>query len=183
VSISWTCPECGLDYDTISPHDASGAMRMLPRRYRSVLTTHFLPGEDIEALIRQRPAEGVWSALEYTAHAAQVIDMAAPAIRQIALEDNPLLFSFDAEVQAEEQDYNSWTLLQAVGEMESACADLSMAIEYCDSTGWNRIGTFSYGEREAIDVARNAVHEGAHHLRDVKLGLSKLLGREVDEPK
>jgi hypothetical protein len=58
---------------------------------------------------------------------------------------------------------------------------MSLAIEYVPSDEWNRVGTFDYGEREAIDVARNAVHEGSHHLRDIKRGLSQILGREVEE--
>ncbi|MGH9225948.1 MAG: DinB family protein [Acidimicrobiales bacterium] len=178
--MSWVCKECGLDYEEITPHVASGAVRTFPRRYRSVLT-HFKPGEDLEEVIRTRPAAGVWSALEYTAHVAQTLDLMAPAIRQIALEDNPPLFSFDPDVQAEEQDYNDWTLLQALSELESACADLSMAIEYCASSDWGRKGTFSYGEREAIDVARNAVHEGNHHLMDIKRGLSSILDRDIGE--
>ncbi len=180
MTISWKCPECGLDYDTISPRDASGAVRSFPRRYRSLLT-HFEPGEDLEAVIRQRPAEGVWSALEYTAHVAQTLDLMAPTIRQIVNEDNPHLFAWDPDEQAEEQSYNNWSLLEAVGELESGCADLSMAIEYTPATDWNRKGTFDYGEREAIDIARNAVHEGSHHLRDIKRGLSQILGRDVEE--
>ena len=31
------------------------------------------------------------------------------------------------------------------------------------------------------DQARNAVHEGSHHLRDIMRGLGQILGREVDE--
>ena len=182
MSISWTCPECGLDYDEISPRDAAGAVRSFPRRYRAMLTRVFEPGEDLEAIIRQRPAPEVWSALEYTAHAAQTIDLMAPALRQVANEENPHLFAFDPDEQAEEQDYNDWTLLQAIGEMESACADLFMAIEYTASNDWNRPGTYDHGEREAIDIVRNAVHEGSHHLRDIQRGLSQILGREVEEP-
>ena len=180
MSISWSCPDCGLIYDDITPHIASGAVRTFPRRYRQVLT-HFEPGEDLEEVIRKRPAEGVWSALEYAAHVAQTLDLMAPAIRQIALEDNPHLFSWDPDVQAEEQDYNDWTLLQALSELESACADLSMAIEYVgtSSDAWQRKGTYDHGEREAIDVARNAVHEGNHHLMDIKRGLSEILNRDV----
>lgn len=180
MTIHWVCPECGLDYDTISPRDAAGAVRTFPRRYRNVLT-HFGPDEDLEEVIRTRPAPDVWSALEYTAHVAQTLDLMAPNIRQIVNEDNPHLYTFDPDEQAEEQDYNDWTLLMAVSELESACADLSMAIEYTPSDAWNRKGTFDYGEREAIDIARNAVHEGSHHLRDIRRGLSQILGREVEE--
>ena len=31
------CPECGLDYDTVSPSDAVAAVRSFPRRYREAL--------------------------------------------------------------------------------------------------------------------------------------------------
>ena len=114
MTIQWVCPECGLDYDTISPRDAAGAVRTFPRRYRNVLTRSFVPGEDLEAIIRTRPAEGVWSALEYTCHVAQTLDLMAPTIRQIVNEDNPHLYAWDPDEQAEEQDYNDWTLLTAL---------------------------------------------------------------------
>ena len=180
MTISWKCPDCGLDYETISPRDCAGAVRTFPRRYRQVLT-HFEAGENLEEIIRQRPSEGVWSALEYTAHVAQTLDLMAPAIRSIGADDNPTLWAFDPDEQAAKEDYNSWTLLRAIGELESACADLSMAIEYTSSSDWTRTGTYPHGEREAIDVARNAVHEGTHHLRDIKRNLGQLLGRAVDE--
>lgn len=178
------CPECGVDYDEITPHDAAGFMRMLPRRYRNVLTRVFRPGEDLEELIRRRPEPGVWSALEYTAHTAQTLDLLAPALRKTALEDNPFLFAFEPDEQAEEQAYNDWTLLQALSELESACADLSMAIEYTEPANWARVGTYPEpkGERSAVDLAREAVHEGIHHLRDVRRVLGAVLGREVREP-
>ncbi len=181
MTVSWTCPECGLDYETVSPRDAAGAVRSFPRRYRAVLTRSFGPGEDLEDIVRRRPAPDVWSALEYTAHVAQTIDLLAPTLRQVVNEDNPHLFAWDPDEQAEEQSYNDWSVLEAIGELESACADMSMAIEYTPSTGWNRKGTYDHGEREAIDIVRNAVHEGAHHLRDIQRGLSQLLGREIEE--
>ena len=180
MTVDWTCPDCGVDYKTISPRDASGAVRSFPRRYRSVLT-HFEPDEDLEEVIRRRPSPEVWSALEYTAHVAETLDLMAPTLRQIVNEDNPHLYAFDPDEQADGQSYNNWTVLEAIGELESACADLSMAIEYTPASDWNRVGTFDYGEREAIDVARNAVHEGTHHLRDILRNLSQILGREVVE--
>jgi hypothetical protein len=180
MTVHWVCPVCGLDYDTISPRDASGATRTFPRRYRSVLL-RLEPDEDPEVVLRERPAPDVWSALEYTVHVAQMIDLAAPNLRQIINEDNPHLYQWDPDLQAEEQHYNDWPIMKAVAELESACADLSMAIEYVPSDEWTRVGTYDYGEREAIDVARNAVHEGSHHLRDIRRGLSQILGRDVDE--
>jgi hypothetical protein len=180
MTISWKCPECGLDYDLISPRDAALAIRTFPRRYRNLLT-HLGPDEDVDDVIRRKPSPDVWSALEYTAHVAQVLDLIAPIIRQIANEDNPHLYFFDSDQQAAEQAYNEWSLLRALGELESACADLSMTIEYMDPAAWNRKGTFDWGEREAIDMVRNAVHEGAHHLRDLQKVLTQVRGRETTE--
>lgn len=176
MSVSWTCPECGLDYDTVSNRDAVLAVRTFPYRYKKLLTT-LEPGEDMDAILRERPAPDVWSAIEYTAHVAQTLDLMAPTIRQMVNEDNPHLFEFDPDKQAEEQSYNDWTFTDVLGELESACADLSSAIEYVDPADWHRKGTFSYGEREAIDVARNAVHEGNHHLMDIERGLATLRAR------
>src|SRR5439155_2870578 len=51
---SWVCPECGLDYDTISPPDGAVAVRSFPRRFR----------ERVEAagdVLRERPAPATWS--------------------------------------------------------------------------------------------------------------------------
>jgi hypothetical protein len=184
VTISWRCPQCGLDYDFISPRDAALAVRTFPRRYRNVLT-HFGPGEDVDDVIRRRPEPGMWSALEHTAHVAEVLDLMAPNIRQIASEANPRLPSVDPDRESEEQSYNEQPLLEVLSRLETACADLSMAIEYMDPSDWTRTGTFEYGQREAIDVVRNAVHEGAHHLRDIEWVLAQVRKRpppdEADE--
>ena len=176
MALSWTCPECGLVYDTISPLDAVLAVRTFPRRYRHLLT-HFDPDEDVDDVVRRKPSPDVWSALEYTAHVAEVLDLLAPTIRQIEAEDNPHLYFFDSDKQAQEQGYNNWPLLRVIGDLDSACADLSSAIEFVEPENWGRKGTFDWGEREAIDMARNAVHEGAHHLRDVEKVLTQVRGR------
>ena len=34
MAVSYTCKECGLEYDSISPRDAVQALRSFPRRYR-----------------------------------------------------------------------------------------------------------------------------------------------------
>ena len=42
---------------------------------------------------------------------------------------------------------------------------------------WTRTATFPWGERDALTTARNAVHEGHHHLRDVERVLGVVRGR------
>ncbi len=174
MSLSWTCPECGLVYDTISPRDAALAVRTYPRRYRYILT-HFGPGEDVDDVIRRRPHGGVsWSALEHAAHAADTLDLLAPAIRRVTTETNPRLSFPDAIERAEAERYNEQGLLDVLSRMETACADLSMTIEYMDPNDWSRTATVDGETREAIDLARDAVHQGAHHLREIERVLAEV---------
>lgn len=169
----WVCPKCGLDYDTISPRDAVGAVRSYPRRYRSALGG-FGANEDRERLIRQRPDPDTWSALEYTGHVADVLDLTAPSIRRIMVEDRPTLFFFDVDEQAVERDYNGEERTEILSVLETACADLASVLEGVDADSWRRTGVFPWGERDALETARNAVHEGSHHLRDVEEVLARV---------
>jgi hypothetical protein len=167
VSLSWRCPECGLDYDTISPRDAALAVRTFPRRYRYILT-HFGPDEDVDDVIRRRPAPGAWSALEHAAYAADVLDLLGPALRRISTDANPAITLFDPHRRAQEEAYNQQGLLDVLSRLDTACADLSMTLEYMDPADWSRTGVVEGNQREAIDVARHAVHEGVHHLREIE---------------
>ena len=44
---------------------------------------------------------------------------------------------------------------------------------------WSRKAQYPYGERELIDIARNMVHEGVHHLRDVENVLRAVIGKPL----
>lgn len=169
-----------MDYHHVSPNDIVLAARTFPRRYRSVLT-HFDADEELDAVIRGRPEPGVWSALEYTAHVADMLDLLAPQIRRIEVEDDPRLNLFDPDERAEDEEYNRESLLEILGRLETGCADLSNTVEFMDPDAWTRTGHYDHGERQAIDVARNALHETSHHFRDVLRVLSAVRGRPTTE--
>jgi hypothetical protein len=180
VTLRWKCPECGLDYDTISPGDAVVAARSFPRRYRALLTA-LDPEEDAQSVLRRRPAPGTWSAVEYTAHVGDVLDELATAVRRVAVEDRPTIHLADADERAAEQRYQDWEPQEALFALEHAAARLAEVLESVDPGDWKRTGTTDWGERDALTLARNAVHEGAHHLRDVERGLRAVRGRPTRE--
>lgn len=169
-----------MDYHHVSPQDMVLSARVFPRRYRSVLT-HFDADEDPDSVIRRRPEPGVWSALEYTAHVADMVELLAPTIRRIEVEDDPRLNEFDPDERAEEEEYNTEALAEVLGRLETACADLSNTVEFMDPDAWLRTGRYDWGERQAIDIARNATHELTHHFRDVQRVLTKVRGRPTTE--
>jgi hypothetical protein len=173
VTVSWKCPECGLDYDTISPSDAAVAIRSFPRRYRDLVSS-FDTDDDVEPLVRTQPRPDTWSALEYTGHVADVLDLMDDLVRRMLVEDNPRLTEWDADERAAEQRYNDQSTLRTLDRLKKAAGILAATLEKVDADDWKRVATFPYGEREVIDVTRNAVHEGAHHLRDVERGLDEV---------
>jgi len=180
VRARWACPDCGLDYDTIFPGDALVAVRSFPRRYRALLTT-LEQEDDPHSILRRRPEPGTWSALEYTAHLADVLDELATRIRRVVVEDHPTVHAWDPDQRAAEARYAEQNREQVLAALEAACARLAGVLDGVDPGDWNRTGTMDWGERDALTLARDAVHEGAHHLRDLERGLRAVRGRPFDE--
>ena len=176
----WTCPDCGLDYDSIAAGDTAVAVQSFPRRYRALLTT-MEQEDDRGSIMHRRPDPGTWSAVEYTAHVADVLDELATGIRRVVVEDRPTVRAWDPDQRAAEQRYAEQDREQALASLDAACARLAGVLEGVDPGDWNRTGTMDWGERDALTLARDAVHEGAHHLRDLERGLRAVRGRRFDE--
>src|SRR5947207_13385538 len=101
--VSWTCGEGGLESDSISPRDAAQALRSYPRRYRAVIGP-FIDDEDV---LRRRPDPKTWSALEYTAHVADVFESLTPDIVKMVQQDDPRLPDpWNPDQQAIDRRYN-----------------------------------------------------------------------------
>src|SRR5438045_3765174 len=77
--------------------------RSYPWRFRSVVG----PSSDDEELLRRRPDSKTWSALEYTAHVADLLEAMAPQLTEIAQKDNPeIVDPIDPDHRAAERRYN-----------------------------------------------------------------------------
>jgi hypothetical protein len=167
VSTGYVCPDCGLDYDTISPSDAEVAIRSYPRRYRNALAGA-LEDEADEGLLRRRPDPSTWSALEYTVHVADLFEFFAGAIRRMYDESEPTIAMWDPDERAAAEHYGDADPRATLDRLDAAAAALVAALERVDPEGWSRTAEFPFGSRSILQMARNAVHEGSHHLRDVE---------------
>lgn len=176
MSRAAACPDCGLELDTISPLDAVRAVRSFPRRYRALLTG-FDDRENGDALVRRRPDPSTPSALERAAAVADLLDASAPMIRRTTVEDQPTLAHFDAQRRDAERAANERSLREVLDEIDTACADLAATIEMVDDDDWSRVAHLDSGDRTSLEMARDAVHEGSHTLRDVEEGLRQVRGR------
>ncbi len=175
MSTGWVCPECGLDYDTISPHDAMVALRSYPRRYREALGDLDDPAR-VE-MLRRRPDPQTWSPLEYTAHVRDVLDWMADTFTRMLREDHATIGYQDPDRVAIDRRYNEQDPQEVLDGLAESAERAAGALGKATPDDWTRPATFDWGERDLLTMARNAVHEGYHHLRDLEKVIQQVRGR------
>ncbi|HUR79091.1 MAG TPA: DinB family protein [Acidimicrobiales bacterium] len=175
MSDAWVCPECGIDYGTLHPPFAINSIKSFTRRFKEALEPAS-PSEDNDATIRTRPADGVWSALEYTAHVADLMEPFARVLARMNDEDNPDLSDafWDENEKAARDKYNEQDKDAVLARLAAGADTLVKQASGIDAHAWSRMGSFGWGERDMLTMLQNAVHEGVHHLRDVERGLTKV---------
>ena len=170
-----SCPECGLDYESMPVAEAAAAIRGFPRRYRAPLT-RLLPGED-DSVLRARPAPDRWSALEYAAHVRDVLDWYDGWVRQILVEERPALEGIRPDEAVVEHHYNEQDPVAVADELAARAEALAATFEAVPDDAWDRVGLRGGEERSIALHARRAVHEGSHHLLDIGRGLRAVRDR------
>ena len=171
----WKCPECHLDYGTLLIPNAITTVRSMPRRFGEALAPQ--PDEDTDAIIRTRPSEGVWAALEYAAHVADLFPLFAETIERINLHSKPdvaSLWTDDPDKLAIDRDYNSQAPTAVIARMKEGAEAVAAACEKVEPDSWSRTGEFPWGERDMAVMLKFVAHEGVHHLHDVEVGLKKV---------
>ena len=180
MSVDWKCPECGLDYETISPKDAIQALRSYPRRYRAVFRGLEDEDGDPYTVIRRRPDAKTWSALEYAAHVADILEAMTPQLVEIAHKDNPSVVDpIEPDSRAADRRYNDMDPREVLDWLERSATGAADTVEGLSANDISRKATYPYGQRELIDVVRNMVHEGYHHLRDAERVLRAVVGKPL----
>jgi len=176
VAVSWTCPQCGLAYDSISPQDAVQALRSFPRRFREVIG----PFVDDDEVLRRRPDPDTWSALEYAAHVADILEAMTPQLVEVVQQDNPQIDDpLDQDERAVNRAYNDMEPRDVLDWLQRSATTAADTAAGFTPDDWSRTAEYPYGERELIDIARNMVHEGVHHLRDVEHVLRAVIGKPL----
>ncbi len=164
------CAECGFSDEALSMEDAVAKLRGFGRRYRAPLT-RFLPGEDGPTLLRERPAPGVWSALEYAAHVAEVFEWYDEWVRRSLVEDEPVVEAPTPDEAAEAGRFNERNPATVAGAIATNAERLATTFEGIPEEAWDRVHVRRGQRRSVLFTARRAVHEGGHHLLDIGRGL------------
>jgi DinB superfamily len=162
----WVCPECGFDFDATDPRGAADLVREFPARYRVPLERS-LPGEDLDALVRARPAEGSWSALEYACHTRDTFTLYERRIAVTLDKDRPVFSRMHRDQLAIDDDYNRQHPAYVVDSLAESATSLARALDAIPPDGWARVGVREDLPMTIDWMARNVVHEGRHHLLDI----------------
>ncbi len=153
------CPDCGFDAAGVEPTD-------LPALIRDTVPGFLAALDDVDA--RVRPADNVWSPLEYACHVRDVHVLFDLRLRQMLGDDDPLFANWDQDATAVADDYAGQDPA-AVAPALAAAAEL-VAATYDGISGdqWQRPGRRSDGSVfTAESLGRYHLHDVVHHLHDI----------------
>lgn len=168
------CGACGFQPDTLSPADAIVALRSFPRRWRELLAG-FPADEGEDAAVRRRLAGG-WSALEHVAHVSQALSAQAERLERIRHLERPTI----GPVVTPEPGIDEATgAEEVVAELGRSAERLATVAESMVGEDWLRAGIREGQELTALELLREGVHEGAHHLHEADALLERIGARQV----
>lgn len=161
-----TCAECGFDAAAWTPHDAASLLDGLGEWWR------LGPSRVSARVLNERPAPGVWSALEYGRHSAQVTVLLRGAIEQLLRVDGTTFPPAPtAERAGAAATLDPGTVVTDVGDAGHALAELARPTA---PDAWAHRGHAGTQPIEAGALLRHAVHDASHHLMDISRGLAAL---------
>lgn len=173
------CEECGWTAGTVTIENAAETVRDLGRRYRAPLT-RLLPGDPADVL-RRRPDNATWSALEYAAHVRDVVALWGGALHKLLSEDRPVVARPDPSLADEAAAAGAYNTLDPATTAEELAANadrMARKIAVIGTEQWDRVIVLGDEEMTAMAVVRKVAHEGAHHLLDI--GRSLRAARKPD---
>lgn len=153
------CPQCGLDTRKVPAVGIAGMLRSNAARWLVVLD---------HTVVRDRPAPGVWSPLEYACHVRDVFVLFAERLQLMLTRADPLLANWDQDATAVQEQYGRQDPRRVAAQLSTAAERLAALFEQVSDSQWARTGRRSDGAQFTVEsFGRYLVHDPIHHLYDV----------------
>jgi S-DNA-T family DNA segregation ATPase FtsK/SpoIIIE len=159
--IDWVCPECGLDYATLTAEALRERAAPLPGLWRAALA-----GVD-DGRLRRRPAPEVWSPIEYAAHTRDVVGELTQTLRSMT-GDGPMPAPTDPDEVVLGRRYAEADLAAVLDGLQAENDGFLAFLRGLTPAQAALEHEFPWGARDVLTIAGNAVHEQTHHLLDVE---------------
>jgi uncharacterized damage-inducible protein DinB len=158
-----TCVDCALAYSETSIEDAISVIVDLPSAVREAVSA--IPTD----ARRVRRDQQVWSVAEYLCHLRDVYIAFTIRLHRVRTEDRPTMEPMFNDLRARRFRYNDCDLEATLAELAAAVAGFCEQIAGTEERVWDRVATRLPGEdRTARWLVRQAMHEGVHHLGDIR---------------
>lgn len=122
-------------------------------------------------ILRTRPAEGVWSALEYACHVRDVFLVQRDRLYTALVEDKPVFAPMYRDHRVTLARYNAQDPEEVIDQLATAARLIAQAFDALDPVQLQRLCIYNFpapAERPLLWVGQHVVHEGEHHLQDVE---------------
>lgn len=159
------CEACRFDGQQYDLADTRGTLRALGAMWRWAVD-----GIDDDGL-RARPAPGVWSAVEYASHSADVTANLGRLVHGLLAADGLVVDPAPppADPTAEAMPDALERLAANLGRVEATAGAVA-----ADDPRWHRVGRVGEQAVDAAWALRHVAHDVSHHLMDVGRGLHLL---------
>jgi uncharacterized damage-inducible protein DinB len=157
------CDVCAVVYSQITINDAVNVINGLPGAIGEAISA--IPPE----ACRVRRRRQVWSVAEYLCHVRDVYITYTIRLHRTCTEDRPALEPMFNDLRARRFRYNDCDLRATLDELAAAAAGFCEQVARTQGRDWDRVATRLPGEdRTARWLVRQAMHEGVHHLGDIR---------------
>ncbi|MGD1205922.1 DinB family protein [Mycobacterium seoulense] len=157
------CAACAVSYPDIRVEDAIAIIAGLPDAVRDVVSAISPDAR------RVRSSPEVWSVAEYLCHLRDVYVSFTIRLHRVRTEQQPAWEPMLNELRARRFRYNDCDIDATLVELAAAAAGFRDEVARIQDEGWDRTGTRLPGEqRTARWLVRQAMHEGVHHLGDIR---------------
>lgn len=160
-----TCLECRFRSELVELEEISGRLRSLGPSFAGVL--HGVA----PALASRRPAPSVWSALEYTCHVRDVLLVQRDRAVLAQVEDIPSFARMHRDERVALCHYDEQPVTEVLAQLAMAADLCAIVFDGLNQTAWTRRLIYNWPEATEHDLAwlgRHTLHEGHHHLMDVR---------------
>jgi DinB superfamily len=167
------CAECGFSYQLVQPDAVPGRLRAL----RSGFSKELAGVDGVAA--SQRPGPSVWSALEYACHVRDVLLVQRERLIVAQVEDVPAVARMHRDERVSLARYDAHPVPEVLDQLGMAAELCAVTFGALDAAGRARRLVYPWPEATERDlgwVGRHAVHEGEHHLMDVRRVLAAVAG-------
>lgn len=165
-----SCVECGFAYDALEVAAIPGALHSFGDRYRAEIAAAD------EVALRRRPEPAVWSALEYACHVRDMFLVQRDRTIRTLVEERPQFASMHRDERVALARYAEESPAAVADQLAMAADLLAWLFGGLTAEQLRRTCLYNYPETTERDLAwvgRHTVHEGEHHLLDIRMALGR----------